>query len=65
MLGSDGIFEFISSNECVNIVKDYYLKNDLDGALNYLYKESSKRWMMEEEMIDDITLILVFLDQIN
>ena len=61
LLGSDGIWEFISSEECVNIVKDYYLKDDIDGALNYLYKESSKRWIMEEEVIDDITLIIVFL----
>ena len=62
LLASDGIWEFISSDECVNIVKDYYLKNDIDGALNYLYKESSKRWIMEEEVIDDITLIIIFLN---
>ena len=62
LLGSDGIWEFISSEECVNIVKDYYLKGDIDGALSYLYKESSKRWIMEEEVIDDITLIIVFLN---
>ena len=62
LLGSDGIWEFITSEECVNIVKDYYLKDDIDGALSYLYKESSKRWIMEEEVIDDITLIIVFLN---
>ena len=62
LLGSDGIWEFISSEECVNIVNDYYLKDDIDGALSYLYKESSKRWIMEEEVIDDITLIIVFLN---
>jgi len=62
LLGSDGIWEFISSDECVNIVKDYYLKDDIDGALSYLYKESSKRWIMEEEVIDDITLIIIFLN---
>ena len=62
LLASDGIWEFISSDECVNIVKDYYLKNDIDGALSYLYKESSKRWIMEEEVIDDITLIIMFLN---
>ena len=62
LLASDGIWEFISSDECVNIVKDYYLKDDIDGALSYLYKESSKRWIMEEEVIDDITLIIIFLN---
>ena len=62
ILASDGIWEFISSDECVNVVKDYYKKNDVEGAMNYLYKEASKRWIMEEEVIDDITLILVFLN---
>ena len=62
LLASDGIWEFISSDECVNIVKDYYLKDDIEGALDYLYKESTKRWTMEEEVIDDITLIIIFLN---
>ena len=62
ILASDGIWEFISSEEVVNIVKDFYLENDIEGALSYLYKEASKRWIMEEEVIDDITIILVFLN---
>ena len=60
MLASDGIFEFISSEEAVNLVKDFYLKDDIQGALNQLYKISSQKWIMEEGVIDDITLILVF-----
>ena len=61
LAGSDGIFEFISSDEAVNMVKDFYLKDDIEGALNHLYKISSQRWIMEEEVIDDITLIIMFL----
>ena len=61
MLASDGIFEFITSDEAVNMVKDFYLKDDIEGALNYLYKISSQRWIMEEDVIDDITLIIMFL----
>ena len=62
ILASDGIWEFISSEEVVNIVKDFYKENDIEGALTYLYKEASKRWIMEEEVIDDITIIIVFLN---
>jgi len=62
ILASDGIWEFISSEEVVNIVKDFYIDNDIEGAITYLYKEASKRWIMEEEVIDDITVILVFLN---
>ena len=62
IIASDGIWEFISSQECVDIVKDFYEKNDLKGCAEFLYEESSKRWLKEEEVIDDTTLILVFFD---
>ena len=62
ILASDGIWEFISSDEAVDIVKLYYLNNDLEGALNYLYNESVKRWVSKENIIDDITVIIAFLD---
>ena len=62
IIGSDGLWEYISSEECVNIVKDFYLKNDVEGAIKYLYKESSKRWIMDQDVIDDITIIIVFMN---
>ena len=62
IIASDGIWEFISSQECVDIIKEFYEKNDMKGCAEYLYEESSKRWLKEEEVIDDTTLILVFFD---
>ena len=62
IIASDGIWEFISSQECVDIIKNFYDKNDLKGCCEYLYQESSKRWLKEEEVIDDTTLILVFFE---
>ena len=62
IIASDGIWEFISSQECVNIIKDFYLKKDLKGCLKYLLNESSKRWIKEEEVIDDITAVLIFFE---
>ncbi len=62
IVASDGLWEFISSEECVKIVGGFYLKGDVNGALNFLYRESSKRWIMEEEVIDDITIVIVFFD---
>ena len=62
IVASDGIWEFISSQECVDIIKNFYDKNDLKGCCEYLYQESSKRWLKEEEVIDDTTLILVFFE---
>jgi serine/threonine protein phosphatase PrpC len=62
IIASDGIWEFISSQECIDIIKDFYEKNDLKGCCEYLYQESSKRWLKEEEVIDDTTLILIFFE---
>ena len=62
ILGSDGIWEFISNEEVVEIVKDYYLQNNIEGAIDHLYNEASKRWIMDQEVIDDITIIVIFLN---
>ena len=62
VIASDGIWEFINNDEVVDLVKDFYESNDVLGAVNCLYKEASKRWIMEEDIIDDITVILVFLN---
>lgn len=39
----------------------FYLKKDSDGAAQYLVKESAQRWTKEQGMIDDITIIVVYL----
>ena len=63
ILASDGLFEYISSEEVGNIVKKYYEKNDVVGCCEYLYKESYRKWIAEEEdTVDEITIILVFLE---
>ena len=63
LIASDGVWEFISSSEVVNIIKDFYIKNDMKGCCEYLYSESKKRWLHEEEVVDDITMVLVFYDK--
>ena len=62
IIASDGIWEFISSQECVDMIQSYYESNDIKGCCEYLYQESSRRWLKEEEVIDDTTLILVFFE---
>ena len=63
LIASDGVWEFISSEEVVNIIKEFYMKNDIKGCCEYLYSESKRRWMHEEEVVDDITMLLVFYDK--
>ena len=60
IIASDGIWEFISSH--INMIQSYYESNDLKACCELLYQESSRRWLKEEEVIDDSTLILVFFE---
>lgn len=62
VIGSDGVYEFIESDQIVEIVKEYYIKNDIVGCVEKLIEESSNRWMKEEQVIDDITVIVVFFE---
>ena len=62
IIASDGIWEFISSQECVDMVSSFYEKNDIKGCCQSLYEDSSQRWLKEEEVIDDTTIILVFFE---
>ena len=65
VLASDGLFEFMENEEIVKIIQEYFEKNDIVGCCEYLYKESTRKWLREEEdVIDDITIILVFLDNV-
>lgn len=63
VIASDGIWEYIDSDECINIIKDYYENNmDAVGGLNTLVKEAFKRWKIEDDNIDDITAIVLFFE---
>ena len=62
ILASDGIWEFIQSEECINIIGKFYNSNNIEGCCEFLYNESKKRWIREEEVVDDITMLLVFFD---
>ena len=60
ILASDGVWEFLSSDEVVDIIVPYWHRNDLKGACSQIIKESVTAWEREEESIDDITCIVIF-----
>lgn len=62
ILASDGIWEFISSSECVKIVGEYYQRKDINGAVKKICEIAQKRWIKEENSSDDITCIIVFFN---
>jgi serine/threonine protein phosphatase PrpC len=60
LLCSDGIWEFISNEQAMNIGNKYYLRNDPNGLCHELTNKSTAIWMKEDITIDDITVVAVF-----
>ena len=63
VVASDGVWEFLSNEEVIKIIQPYYLKNDAEGACEKLIKEANNAWKREDDVIDDITAIIVFLNR--
>ena len=61
IIASDGVWEFISNEDAVSMVVPFYQQNNPDGACDKIVKESVAHWKREDEVIDDITVICVFL----
>jgi serine/threonine protein phosphatase PrpC len=45
VIGSDGIFEFLSNEEVVKLVVPFWKLNDVQGACDILVKEAHNRWV--------------------
>ena len=54
--------EIISEDEVTLFVKDFYLKNDSKGAVQKLFEESRRRWLLEHNFCDDITIVIGFFN---
>jgi serine/threonine protein phosphatase PrpC len=62
VLASDGIWEFFNTDECVEFVSNCILQDGLSPqqACDALVEEAFERWNAEEDVVDDITVALVF-----
>ncbi|KAJ0395527.1 hypothetical protein P43SY_001274 [Pythium insidiosum] len=62
VLASDGVWEFMSSEECLTFVSDCILtaKMTPQQAVDALVTEATERWNMEEDVVDDITAVIVY-----
>jgi serine/threonine protein phosphatase PrpC len=63
VIASDGIWDRLSNQEVMmTIAKQFYPTRDAEGAASFLMKESVERWQTEQGMVDDITIIVAFLN---
>lgn len=44
LMATDGIWEYLTNNNCVEIVSKFYKKKDAEGAVEKLYKEAHRKW---------------------
>ena len=57
-------WEVLNNDDVINIIKPYYAKGDIESAADCLMKETVKYWS-KESVIDDITIIVIFIDWHN
>ena len=62
VIASDGVWEFLNNEQVAEIVWPFFDKKDAEGAAEALVRKSYQRWKEEEEVVDDITCIVIFLD---
>lgn len=62
IIGSDGVWEFMSNQEAVNIVAPFFEKQNAEGAAESLVRDALRRWRSREDVVDDITCVILFLD---
>lgn len=60
ILATDGIWEFISSQEAVDIVKDVWTYGKSEACCEKLLESARERWQ-KESVVDDITVLIAFL----
>jgi serine/threonine protein phosphatase PrpC len=61
VIGSDGVYEFMSNEDVINLVSRYHASGDAQEASIQLVREAQNRWRDREEVIDDTTCIVIFL----
>ena len=62
VIASDGVWEFLSNEEVAAIVQPFYALGQAEQAANQIVRDSANQWKQREEVIDDITCVVVFLD---
>jgi serine/threonine protein phosphatase PrpC len=62
VIGSDGVFEFLTNEDVAKIVLPYFQINQPEQAANEIVKAAFKKWREEEEVVDDITAVVIFLE---
>jgi serine/threonine protein phosphatase PrpC len=58
IVATDGLWEFVSDQEAVDIVAR---AGEPSAAVNALIREATTRWLANEKVVDDISVCVAFL----
>jgi serine/threonine protein phosphatase PrpC len=58
---SDGVWEFLSNKTVMDMVSPLFKDKKAEKACELLVVESVRQWKMEDDVVDDITALCVFL----
>ncbi|PXF44480.1 phosphatase 2C 12 [Gracilariopsis chorda] len=62
VLASDGVWEFMSSEEVVQLVDDMRSRSmSAEQAASALVSEAVRRWNIHEQVVDDTTAVVVYI----
>ncbi|CCI49342.1 unnamed protein product [Albugo candida] len=59
VMATDGLWEFMTTKEVIELALN---EENPKAAVDVLLDEANRRWMKEEQVIDDTTVIVVFMD---
>ncbi|KAF4034820.1 Protein phosphatase 2C [Phytophthora infestans] len=62
IVATDGLWEFMSNEECMEMAMG---QQDPKVAVDLLIMEANRRWMKEEQVIDDTTIIVAYIDTVG
>ena len=62
VIASDGLWEFLENEKICEIVLPFFKLNQPESAANALVKEAHQKWREEEEVVDDITVVVIFFE---
>lgn len=63
LLASDGVWEFLSNQEVLQLIVPFYREKKLEEACDALLKLAYSKWTVDDAtVVDDITFILIFID---
>jgi len=58
IVASDGLWEFVTNEEAVEMACKFPPSKGPKHSVDHLIREANARWMREEQVIDDTTVII-------